>query len=189
MPPSDPPASFAGHYTFTRDDYLAMVLATQGPQRGVRTILVTLWISVFVLIVGLMSKNWPQFVQAMRDIVTFNEVPFFVYVALLGGLLLIALMPNLTALRAMRLYSSLAIADQPIDIALDEAGISTSAPGRHAQLQWSVVRRVIIRPEHLFLTVGRLEGVIVPRRAFSNGTEFEAVKALVRRKVPLARPK
>jgi YcxB-like protein len=181
---TDLPARFAGHYTFTRDDYLAMVHALDQPQQGVRTILVTAWISLFVLVIGLMSKNWPEFLQAMRDLVTFNEVPFFIYGLLLAGFVLIALLPNLTLLRAMRLYSGLAIADQQIDVVIDEAGLTTSVPGRHGQLEWSIFRRVVVKPEHLFLTISRREALLLPRRAFATAAEFEAVTALAQRKVP-----
>ncbi|MDB5530879.1 MAG: hypothetical protein JWR51_3982 [Devosia sp.] len=189
MTETDLPASFTGHYTITRDDYLAMVRTLDQPQRGVRTILVTAWISLFVLIMGLMSKNWPQFVQAVTDLVTFNEVPFSVYGVLLAGLVLIALMPNLTLLRAMRLYRGLSIADQHVDIVIDEAGLTTSVPGRSSQLEWSVFRRVVVKPKHLFLVLSRREGMVVPQRAFSNAIEFEAVKALAQRKMPAAQPK
>ena len=189
MTETDLPASFTGHYTFTRDDYLAMVRTLDQPQRGVRTILVTAWISFFVLIMGLMSKNWLQFVQAMKDLVTFNEVPFFVYGVLLAGFVLIALMPNLTLLRAMRLYGGLSIADQHIDIVIDEAGLTTSVPGRHSNLEWSVFRRVVGTPKHLFLVLSRREGVVVPQRAFANAMEFEAFKALAQRKVPAVQAK
>jgi hypothetical protein len=183
MTETDLPASFAGHFTFTRDDYLAMVRALDRPQRGVRTILVAVWLSIFVLIMGLLSESWPQFVQAVKDLVTFHDVPFAVYVPLLAGLVLIALMPNLTLLRARRLYRGLSIAGQDIDIVIDEAGLTTSVPGRRSQLEWSVIRRVAGTPEHLFLVLSRREGVAVPRRAFSNTMEFEAVKALAQRKV------
>lgn len=186
MTETDLPPSFTGHFTFRRDDYLAMVQALDQPQHGVRTILVIAWISLFVLIIGLMSDGWPQFVQAMTDLVTFNEVPVFVYAMFLVGIALIALMQNLTLLRAMRIYGSLASADQFIDIVIDETGLITSVPGRHSKLDWSVFRRVVVRPEHLFLTISRREAVLVPRRAFSNAMEFEAVKALAQRKVPVA---
>ena len=187
---SDPttPSAFEGHYIFTRDDYLALVQATMPQQRGARTILVIVWISFFVLVMGLMSEDWPQFVQAMRDLVTFNDVPFFVYIPLLGGLGAIILLPSVALMRAMRLYSSLATADQLIGIALDETSIVTTAPGRQFRLDWPTVKRVVVRPDHLFLTISRHEGLVVPKRAFASTAEFAAVTALAQRKLSAAKP-
>jgi hypothetical protein len=153
---------FEGHYIFTRDDYLALIM-------------------------GLMSDNWAQFVRAMTELVTFNEVPFFVYVPLFGGLAAIALLPNLALLRAMRVYASLGTADQLIGVTLDEAGITTAAPTRQFRLDWSAVKRVIVRPDHLFLTMSRYESLMVPKRAFADAAEFAAVIALARRKVQAAK--
>jgi hypothetical protein len=178
------PALFEGHYTFSRDDYLALVNVTRRSSWRLRAILVVMWLAVFVLIMGLTSESWTQFTQALHDIVTFNEVPFFVYLPLLAGLVLIAIMPSLTMLRAMRLYGGFAIADQDIAIVLDEAGVTTTGPGRQARMEWSYIKRVIVRPSHLFLAISKREAVVVPRRAFASEAEFVAVTALALRKVP-----
>jgi hypothetical protein len=183
------PALFEGRYTFSRDDYLALVNVMRRSGWRLRAILVVMWLAVFVLIIGLMSESWAQFTQALHDIVTFNEVPFFVYLPLLAGLVLIALMPSLTMLRAMRLYGGFAIADRDITIVLDEASVATAWPGRHSRMEWSFIKRVIVRPGHLYLAIGKREAVVVPRRAFASDFEFAAVTALALRKVPPVQPK
>jgi len=187
MTQSYPPASFSGHYQFNRGDYLALVGAMRRPSRCFRTLLVVLWLAIYVLIMGLLSQSWSQFVQAVRDLLTMHDVPFHAYVPLVVGLALIVLSPSLTKLRAGRLYGSFAIAEQHIDIALDEAGLTTSGPGRQSRMNWSLVRRMIVTPTHAFLTISRREAIVIPKRAFANDFEFAAVIALAHRKVPSVR--
>jgi hypothetical protein len=67
--------------------------------------------------------------------------------------------------------------------------VRVTGPGRDARLDWPLVRKVIVSPEHLFLAISRREAIVLPRRAFASAAEFEAVTALAQRKVPLVQPK
>ena len=82
------------------------------------------WLSLFVLVIGLSSADWEQFVEAMADLVTMNEVPMIFYLMIGLGLVVIAFLPSLTMLRAMRLYSGYAIADREVEMELERSGIA-----------------------------------------------------------------
>jgi hypothetical protein len=181
---------FVGHYRFERDDYLALTAALRRKNAWYfRIVLLIAWIAIVVLIIGLMSSDWTQFVGAMGDLVTMHEVPlmFYIVIGIVPALLL--LMPQMSMLRAMRLYSSLAVADRDIEIKIDEAGLRTSSPGREARMDWSVVRAMIVTDRHLFLPVSGREAIVVPRRAFADDAQFAALLQLVRTKVPTTRAK
>jgi YcxB-like protein len=182
-------ARFVGHYTFERADYGALIDAMRRGSWGLRTILVMVWLSVLVLIIGLSSRDWTQFVQVMGDLVTLHDVPPFIYGVIASVLVLIALLPRITKWRALRAYPSFSVADETIDIILDETGFTSTAKGRRGQMDWTRVRQVLVAPEHLILAFSKREAFCVPKRAFASELEFAAVAALARRKVPAVQPK
>ena len=178
---------FVGHFTYERSDYAALIDAMRRERWGLRTILTTMLVSAVVLIVGLTSKNWTQFVATMHDLATLNSVPL-VYVVIFGALLVIALLPQILKWRALQAYSSVVAAHKQVELSLDEAGFSSATKGRQGRVDWSEVPQVFVLPDHLILVISRREAVCVPKRAFANAMEFTAAAALARRKVPLARP-
>lgn len=178
-----PAPPFLAHYRFSRDDYLALVAAMKPKSYRLRIVLAVAWLSLFVLVIFLSSHDWEQFVGAMRDLATMNEVPTIFYLMIGLGLALIAFLPSLTMLRAMRLYSGYAIADRELDMELDEAGLRISGPGRETRLEWRLVQRAVTSKDYLFLAISRREALVLPARAFASPAAFAAATTYARARI------
>lgn len=183
MTDMSPAPRFRARYRFSREDYLALMEAMKPKSRGLRAILAVGWVLLFVLVIGLSCASWEQFVEAMADLVTMNEVPMIFYLMIGLGLVVIAFLPSLTMLRAMRLYSGYAIADREVEMELSEAGLRISGPGRETRLDWALVQRAIVRKNYLFLALSRREALVLPRRAFASPAEFVGATAYARARI------
>ena len=185
----EPAPTFTGHYQFNRADYLALTKAMSRSMWRLRLFLLLVWVAMIVGLLMLATKDWADFLVALQDLVSMHNVPPSIYVLLGLFLGLIAFAPQIRRWRAMRMYSWNAIADRELELEITEAAVRVSGPGRDARLDWPLVRKVIVVPEHLFLAISRREAIVVPRRAFATAAEFEAVTALAQRKVPRVQPK
>ena len=185
----EPAPIFTGHYQFSRADYLALSKAMSRSLWRLRLVLLLLWAVMIVGLLLLATKDWASFLVAAQNLVSMRNVPASIYVLLGLFLGLIAFAPQIRRWQAMRMYSWNAIADRELELEIGETGVRVMGPGRDARLDWPLVRKVIVSPEHLFLAISRREAIVVPRRAFANAMDFEAVTALAQRKVPQVQPK
>ena len=67
-------------------------------------------------------------------------------------------------------------------IVVDGKGVSSTSAGVELRIPWDKVLDVIAAKEHLFLMFGRLAGVIVPRRAFTDAADAQRFAEFVRSK-------
>jgi hypothetical protein len=178
--------AFTGHFQFNRADYLALTNAMSRSMGRLRLALLLVWMVMIVGMLLLATDDWADFAVAAQDLVTMHNVPVSIYGLLGLFLLLIVFAPQIRRWRAMRMYSWNAIADREIKLEITETGVRVSGPGRDARLDWLLVRKVIVSPEHLFLALSRREAIVLPRRAFAMASDFEAITALALRKVPSA---
>ncbi len=183
------PAAFTGHFQFNRADYLALINAMSRSMGRLRLGLLLAGVAMIFGLILLATDDWSDFLVAARDLVSMHNVPASIYVLLGLFVALIVFAPQIRRWRAMRMYSWNAIADRDVKLEISEAAVRVSGPGRDARLDWPLVRKVIVGPEHLFLAISRREAIVLPRRAFASASEFEAVAALALRKVPPVEPK
>jgi hypothetical protein len=59
------------------------------------------------------------------------------------------------------------------ETSLEEGGIRQKSSRHQSFFQWSLVRRIAITDQHVFVMVDRIAGIILPERAFSSETERE----------------
>lgn len=62
----------------------------------------------------------------------------------------------------------------PVQLGWDETGLHEDVPGGRSTADWSRLRRVGETKDHLFLFLGDLEALIVPKRAGSGVAELAA---------------
>jgi len=67
-------------------------------------------------------------------------------------------------------------------IVVDGKGVNTTSAGVEIRVPWDKVKDVIAAKEHMFLMFGRLTGVIVPRRVFTDDGEAQRFAEFVRSK-------
>ena len=79
-------------------------------------------------------------------------------------------------------YPKLSIAGKPVTFELADAGIAWTRPGQAGTIAWSAFKGIVERPEALVLFLGKVEGVVLPRRGFAAG-DFEAARKLAHDKV------
>ena len=181
--------SFVGHYTFDRGDYAALTKAMMQPAWRLRLKLFCIWLALVAGMLAVVGATGAGFGRALQDLLTLHDVPWWIYAPLGAILALYMLIPQLRWWRAMRQYSWNAIADGTVSLEIGEGGVRISGPGRDSSLAWPLVRKLLVRDNHLFLAISRREAIVVPRRAFANDFEFAAVMALARRKVPAVQAK
>jgi hypothetical protein len=67
-------------------------------------------------------------------------------------------------------------------IVADTKGVSATSAGVEVRIPWDKVQAVVTTNEHLFVMFGRLVGVIVPRRAFTDDGEAQRFAEFVRKR-------
>jgi YcxB-like protein len=65
-------------------------------------------------------------------------------------------------------------------IVADTKGVAATSAGIEVRIPWDKVQAVVVTNEHLFVMFGRLVGVIVPRRAFTDDGEAQRFAEFVR---------
>lgn len=87
-------------------------------------------------------------------------------------------------------FSRFAAANRLIDIAADEAAIAWSVGAWSGRFDWPGVANTVLTPDYVFLFLGKIEAITIPRRGIVSG-DWPAFEALVLRKVakpPVRRP-
>ncbi len=172
-------------YTFSREDYVALVVALGQPPRQQVLRLLAAWLIVVVgLAVVLASSAQGDFSDNLLAFVQLRAEPAIIYPIIAGVLVLALLAPLLTRLQARRLYKHLSSAGKSISGTLDATGAHTAMAGIQSHLDWSIIQRVIVTEEHLFLAFTKHEALVIPKRAFEGPQALDAALALAASKVP-----
>ncbi|WP_445658596.1 YcxB family protein [Achromobacter sp. NCFB-sbj8-Ac1-l] len=107
----------------------------------------------------------------------------------LGILVLLALAYEFVLPGLVRMNTRRMLAKQPDGLFLGRhqlvfgpAGIDDTVAGASGQLPWGDVRRVEETPQHLYVILGTLQGVIIPKRGQDAAT-LDAVRAQLREHV------
>jgi hypothetical protein len=171
-------------YQFSQGDYLALTKAMGPPpwQQILRLLIV--WLAMVVVLALVLANRSGNFATGLLDFVTFQAKPAIVYPIIEGVLVLIFLAPVFTRISARRLYKTLSSAGQAITGRLDAAGAHTAMQGVQSSLDWSIVQRLILTEDHLFLVFSKREALVIPKRAFQSPAALDEALALVRSKVP-----
>ena len=176
-------------YSFTMQlgDYLAMsrVLGRRSIWAPL-AILVLYYGTVAAFILAGVEGDTAAFVEVVRQIGT-GKAPVWIYPLLLVGLLLVLLRPLYLRLLAGQVYRRHVMADRNLSYRLASGAVQGGIPDVQGRFLWSAIKRVIVTPEHAFLTLSRREALIIPRRAFATDEDFDMLLAFARARIHAAR--
>jgi hypothetical protein len=66
-------------------------------------------------------------------------------------------------------------------LTLAEDGLAERGPKSEHRFAWSAVQKVVVSPDHIFVFLSTLQGIIIPRRALPDPQAAESLVALVER--------
>ena len=66
-------------------------------------------------------------------------------------------------------------------LTLTEDGLAERGPKSEHRFAWSAVQKVVVSPDHIFVFLSTLQGIIIPRRALPEPQAAESLIALVER--------
>lgn len=160
--PARSPA-FSAHYTHTYEDYLAVILA-QRKRSAVEQWRYVIWFALYLLMMLYLSPRLRQ-----------PEEWSFVLLALVLGIGLLAMIAVFIVRDLLfdRLiyrthYERLLVASRPVDIDLDDEGVRWRTPNAVGKLLWPGVQDIVTLPDVTVLFFSRLEGLVLPARAFAT---------------------
>ena len=80
-------------------------------------------------------------------------------------------------------YSRYAAADRPVSVSVDAEGVSWNVDAWSGRFAWSAVRHSVVTDEHLFVFIGKLEAITLPRRGLEDG-DWDGLLAFVTERLP-----
>jgi YcxB-like protein len=76
-------------------------------------------------------------------------------------------------------YARLSVAGQPVEMTIGEDGFHWQTSLGSGKLEWSAVRRVVSMPDSTILFLSRVEGIVLPARAFASPQAYAEAIAFV----------
>lgn len=80
-------------------------------------------------------------------------------------------------------YSRYAAANRPVSAAVAADGVSWDVDAWSGRFAWSAVRNSVVTADYLFLFIGKLEAITLPRRGLVEG-DWDTVLAFVAARLP-----
>lgn len=80
-------------------------------------------------------------------------------------------------------YSRYAAANRPVSAAVDADGVSWDVDAWSGRFAWSGVKNGVVTADYLFLFIGKLEAITLPRRGLVEG-DWDTVLAFVAARLP-----
>lgn len=171
--------AISARHTHTFDDFLTLVRARRklslfGPKWRY-----PVWLAIYLAAIA-----W----VAPEILTPASLARLDVWMVIAGGIVVMAALIALVDLVFDRFLYRLAyrrLSTAGADIALDfqDDAIAWRAAEMSGRLPWSAVKRVVEMPEAIVLFIGKIEGMVVPRRAFGEASAYDKVKAMAREKV------
>jgi hypothetical protein len=66
-------------------------------------------------------------------------------------------------------YSRYAAADRPVKVTVDAEGVSWNVDAWSGRFAWSAARNGVVTDDYLFVFIGKLEAITLPRRGLAEG--------------------
>ena len=179
--------AFVVSYTYSFEDYLALIHAKRamGMFRGVGGVVHYILAAIaFLLVLGGLT-DWSN--DLLADLVAPQSLAI-----LLGGIVgvcgLIALIDFLFERVYRLIFRRYALANADLSLTVDEDGIRWSAKGIAGNLGWSLVRRVYLGKDHVFVFISKVEGLGFPRRGVPTEAAFDELVSFLRSRIASRRP-
>jgi hypothetical protein len=80
-------------------------------------------------------------------------------------------------------YSRYAAADRPVAVSVDAEGVSWNVDAWSGRFAWSAVRNSVVTDDCLFIFIGKLEAITLPRRGLAGG-DWDGLLAFVTERLP-----
>jgi hypothetical protein len=170
-----------------RSDFLALNKVLRG--RAIVTpllILILYFSAITTLVLAGVDGDMAAFTEVARQIGT-GKAPLWIYPLLLLGPLLVLLRPLYLEFLAGQVYRRNVMADQRLTYRFTSDAIQGGIPEVQGRFLWRAIKRIIVTPEHAFLTISRREALIIPRRAVPDDEDFETLLAFARARIAAAR--
>jgi len=170
--------TFRFSYDSTFADYRALLRARQrlGPLKGHGR-----WLRYpFVAAVFVLTLWWlGGFAVPLRDYLSWSVAKWVI------GLAVFVPLVDLVFERVVGrwVYSRYAAADRPVTASADGEGLSWTVDAWSGRFAWSGVRNAVVTPERLFLFIGKLEAITLPRRGL-QGDDWDEFLAFVEGRLP-----
>jgi hypothetical protein len=182
-PPVTPALPFQFGYTFLVADYRAFLAA----RRQLYPIKGALWrwryalVPAITLIVG-GAMAWSDGVPLRRLLST--EV-VLAFAPIIAGLVVCLVLVDLISDRVLTpwIFRRFAMANQPVDVVIDDEGLAWTSGGIRGSLLWSRFGRAVEAGNAMFLFISKVEAITLPRRAFASPEEFAALTLYAKEKV------
>jgi hypothetical protein len=171
--------AISARHTHSFDDFLTLVRARRrlsmfGPRWRY-----PVWFAIYLAAIGWVAPEVLTLTSLSRP---------DVWMVIAGGIVAMAVLIALVDLLFDRVlyrlaYRRLSTAGADITLDFEDDAIAWRAAEMSGRLPWSAVKRVVEMPEALVLFIGKIEGMVVPRRAFSEASAYDKVRAMAREKV------
>jgi hypothetical protein len=179
---------FTYSFTMERSDFLALNKVLRRRSFMAPVLLLVLYFSVVAIFVLAGVDGDPAaFAEVTRQIAT-GKAPVWIYPLLALGPLLVLLRPFYLEFLAGQIYRRNVMADRQLTYRFASDAIQGGIPEVQGRFLWSAIKRIIVTPEHAFLTLSRREALIIPRRAVPSDEDFDTLLAFARARIAAARP-
>ena len=84
------------------------------------------------------------------------------------------------AYRAYVHYPKLSVAGKEMTYEFADSGLGWTSPAGKGEITWTAVEAVSDLPRSFVVWIGRLEGAVVPARAFATTADYRAAREVVR---------
>jgi hypothetical protein len=169
------------------DDFLAMSRALGRRSIWTPVLILVLYFGIVAgFVLAGVGGDIAAFTEVVRQIST-GKAPVWLYPLLLLGPLLVLLRPVYLRLLARQVYRRHVMAERNLSYRLNSDAVQGGIPEVQGRFLWSAIKRLIVTPEHAFLTLSRREALIVPRRAFATDEDFGMLLAFARARIHAAR--
>jgi hypothetical protein len=178
---------FSYSFRMERSDFLALNKVLRRRSVVVPTVILFLYFGgVAAFILAGLDGDVAAFAVVAMQIGT-GKAPLWLYPLLLFGPLLVLLRPFYLEFLAGQVYRRNVMADQQLTYRFASDAIQGGIPEIQGRFLWRAIKRIIVTPEHAFLTLSRREALIIPRRAVSTDEDFETLLAFARARITAAR--
>lgn len=178
---------FSYSFTMQRSDFLALSRVLAGRSFWRPLFILAFYFAVIAggILAGV-GGDTAAFGEVARQIGT-GTAPVWIYPLLLLGPLLVLMRPLYQRFLAGHAYRRNPLADRRLAYRFTSDAIQGGIPELQSRFPWSAIRRIIVTPEHAFLTISRREALIVPRRIVETDEDFETLLAFARARIAAAR--
>lgn len=161
-------------YRFERNDFTAMTRAMTRRPWTRKVAMVAVWFLVVLVFLFLFRAAALEFLDPFVRTILLDFLPLWVI-----GILALLFSSHLMGLSAALIFKHNALACQDIDLLLRKSGIESRTSDMRAEFTWGMVKKIIETDSHLFLTLSRREGLILPRRAFASDDAYRAARDFI----------